>query len=217
MSTISELNQDVANMMIDSAKSSEHLKTETEEMQELVARFKTGEGYLEHLISSTSDFRDRIQDRFEALLKERIDIFDRRYQPIPGTDPVKYKTDYDDTFEKELQPWYDKMVADLKGTIYCLCVDVNGYAGTHNSRFSQPLSGDYDTDLINSRDKRIFDDPTGKRSAQNTNPFLLQTYARDTGEVLSDLSLPIFVKERHWGAVRLGFNPVILLEQDQVG
>ena len=110
-----------------------------------------------------------------------------------------------------------EMVADLKGTTYCLCVDVNGYAGTHNSRFSQPLSGDYGTDLINSRDKRIFDDPTGKRSARNTNPFLLQTYARDTGEVMSDLALPIFVKERHWGAVRLGFDPVILLAQDKIG
>jgi methyl-accepting chemotaxis protein len=216
MSTISELNQDVTNMMADSARSSECLKIETEKMQELVARFKTGEGYLEHLISSASGFRDQMQRRFEALLKERVDIFDRRYQPIPGTDPVKYKTHYDDLFEKELQPLFDKMVADLKGSIYCLCVDVNGYAGTHNSRFSQSLTGNYDTDLHNSRDKRIFDDPTGKRSAQNTNPFLLQTYARDTGEVLSDLSLPIFVKEQHWGAVRLGFNPVILLEQDKI-
>ena len=217
MSTISELNQDVTSMMFDSAISSEHLKSETEKMQELVARFKTGEGYLEHLISSTADFRDEIQTRFAALLQERVDIFDCNYQPIPGTDPVKYKTAYDERFEKELQPLYDKMVAGLKGAIFCLCVDVNGYAATHNSRFSQPLSGDYDTDLLNSRDKRIFDDPTGKRSAQNTNPFLLQTYARDTGEVLSDLSLPVFVDDRHWGAVRLGFNPVILLEQDKDG
>ena len=217
MSTISGLNQEVTSMMFDAAESSEHLKSETEEMQELVARFKTGEGYLEHLISSISDFRDRIQSRFEELLQERVDIFDRNYQPIPGTNPVKYKTVYDECFDKELQPLYDKMVAGLKGAIFCLCVDVNGYAGTHNSRFSQPLCGDYDTDLLNSRDKRIFDDPTGKRSAQNTNPFLLQTYARDTGEVLCDLSMPIFVNERHWGAVRLGFNPVILLEQDKEG
>jgi len=69
--------------------------------------------------------------------------------------------------------------------------------------------------LLNSRDKRIFDDPTGKRSARNTNPFLLQTYARDTDEVLSNLSLPFFVKDRHRGAVRLGLNPVMLLEKNK--
>jgi methyl-accepting chemotaxis protein len=149
------------------------------------------------------------------LTQRNVDIFDCQYQLIPGTEPAKYKTHYDDLFAKELQPLYDRMVDELNGSIYCLCVDTNGYAGTHNSRFSQPLTGDYDTDLNHSRDKRMFNDPTGKRSAKNTNPFLLQTYARDTGEVLSDLSLPIIVKDRHWGAVRLGFDPVILLQKDK--
>ena len=32
-----------------------------------------------------------------------------------------------------------------------------------------------------------------KKSASNTLPFLLQTYVRDTGEVLSEISLPVFV------------------------
>ena len=76
-------------------------------------------------------------------------------------------------------------------------------------------TGDYENDLLHSRDKRIFDDPTGIRCARNTNPFLLQTYARDTGEVLSDLSLPIYIDDRHWGNVRLGFNPQVLLDEDK--
>ena len=59
----------------------------------------------------------------------------------------------------------------------------------------------------------MFNDPTGIRSARNTNPFLLQTYARDTGEVLSDLSLPIMIDGRHWGALRFGFNPQVLIDQ----
>jgi methyl-accepting chemotaxis protein len=214
MSMITELNHDVTRMMADSANSSSYLKTETEKMQELVARFKTGEGYLEHLISTTADFRDHIQNSFEVMINNRrIDVFDRRYQPIPDTDPVKYTTAYDEIFEKELQPQYDKMVSDLNGCIYCLCVDANGYAGTHNKRFSQPLTGNYEQDLLHSRDKRIFDDPTGIRCARNTNPFLLQTYARDTGEVLSDLSLPIYIDDRHWGNVRLGFDPQVLLDE----
>lgn len=216
MQMITELNHDVTQMMADSANSSSHLKTETEKIQELVARFKTGEGYLEQLISTTAGFRDHIQQSFEDMInKRKIDVFDRRYQAIPDTNPVKYTTAYDEIFDKELQPQYDKMVSDLNGCIYCLCVDVNGYAGTHNKRFSQPLTGDYENDLLHSRDKRIFDDPTGIRCARNTNPFLLQTYARDTGEVLSDLSLPIYIDDRHWGNVRLGFNPQVLLDEDK--
>lgn len=215
MSTITELNHEVTVMMADSAKCSNDLKSETEKMQELLARFKTGEGYLEHMIGHTAAFRDRIQESLEEMISQRrINLFDRNYQPIPDTNPVKYTTAYDTVFEKELQPQYDRMVAELNGSLYCLCVDVNGYAGTHNKCFSQALSGDYETDLLRSRDKRMFDDPTGIRSARNTNPFLLQTYARDTGEVLSDLSLPIFVEDRHWGAVRLGFNPKVMLQED---
>ncbi len=214
MSTITELNHSVTRMMADSADSSNKLKVETEKMQELVAHFKTGEGYLEHLISATAAFRDEAQAFFEDLLQRRkINMFDRNYQPIPDTNPVKYSTAYDEIFEKEMQPRYDKMVAELNGCIYCLCVDANGYAGTHNKRFSQPLTGDFETDLLHSRDKRIFDDPTGIRSARNTNSFLLQTYARDTGEVLSDLSLPIYLEEKHWGNVRLGFDPKVLLQE----
>jgi len=36
--------------------------------------------------------------------------------------------------------------------------------------------------------------------------FLVQTYARDTGAVVTALTAPIFVKGERWGAVLLGWN-----------
>ena len=36
--------------------------------------------------------------------------------------------------------------------------------------------------------------------------FLVQTYARDTGAILTALTAPVFVKGRRWGAVLLGWN-----------
>ncbi len=89
---------------------------------------------------------------------------------------------------------------------------MNGYAPTHNSKFSQPLTGDHEVDLLASRDKRMFNDPAGGRAARNRETFLLQTYMRDTGEVLSDLSLPILVDGKHWGGLRVGFDPGVLLK-----
>jgi methyl-accepting chemotaxis protein len=62
------------------------------------------------------------------------------------------------------------------------------------------VSGDEEKDLVNSRDKRMFADPAGLKSARNTEPFLLHTYMRDTGEILSELTLPVFLDGRHWGA-----------------
>jgi len=217
MSTINQLSQQVSAMMIESTDSADGLREETERLQEVVAHFKTGEGYLEEMIARITALRDEFQQDLREMYQTRqIDVFDQHYQRIEGTDPPKYRTVYDEVVEREFQGRYDHILGDLQGSIYCLCVDVNGYGPTHNSRFSRALTGDYDTDLAYSRDKRIFNDPTGRRSARNTNPFLLQTYARDTGEVLSDLSLPILIEGRHWGAIRFGFNPQMLLEQESL-
>ncbi len=35
--------------------------------------------------------------------------------------------------------------------------------------------------------------------------FLLQTQARETGDIVCDLAIPFFVKGKRYGAVRMGF------------
>ena len=44
------------------------------------------------------------------------------------------------------------------------------------------------------------------RCARNLDGVLLQTYRRDTGEILNDLSVPIFINGKHWGGVRFGYK-----------
>lgn len=77
---------------------------------------------------------------------------------------------------------------------------------SHHLKFARPLTGDPEIDKVQNRTKRIFDDPTGVRAARNTTPFLLQTYLRDTGEILNDMSTPIIINGRHWGVVRVGYK-----------
>ena len=87
-------------------------------------------------------------------------------------------------------------------------IDVNGYLPTHHKKYSQPLTGDFEIDVVNSRDKRMFNNGEMEiRRAKNTTPMLLQTNMRDTGEILTDISLPIHVGTRHWGAFILGLKP----------
>ena len=90
--------------------------------------------------------------------------------------------------------------------IYAGAVDINGYFPTHNKCFSKPLTGNAEIDMLNSRTKRMFNDPTGIRCGQHTDKFLLQTYKRDTGEIMHDVSAPIFVQGKHWGGFRIGFK-----------
>jgi methyl-accepting chemotaxis protein len=44
----------------------------------------------------------------------------------------------------------------------------------------------------------------------NRSPILLQTYARDTGAVLSTLSVPLYVHGQRYGCVCLGWDPEAL-------
>jgi len=85
-------------------------------------------------------------------------------------------------------------------------VDVNVYLPTHNSRFQQPITGDPDKDRIGNRTKRVFNDPVGIKAARNTDRGFQQIYHRDTGEIMWDISSPIFVKGKHWGGFRIGFS-----------
>ncbi|MCH2222509.1 MAG: methyl-accepting chemotaxis protein, partial [Dechloromonas sp.] len=66
--------------------------------------------------------------------------------------------------------------------------------------------------LVGNRTRRIWEDPTGQRAAKNQKPLLLQTYVRDTGEILSEIDLPIMVNGRHWGGLRIGCDSAVLLE-----
>ncbi len=209
-SSIHALATEVSDGMARAVASSNELAEATERIQALVARFRTGEGPFERLLERFRGTRDIVAERLAALADRGGDVFDTRYPKVPETDPPKYRTSYDAITETELQPLYDELVEAIPDAAFCLAVDVNAYAPTHNRRFSQRLTGRRDVDLVHSRDKRIFDDRTGSRAAKNDSGILLQTYRRDTGEVLHALSMPIVVGGRRWGALRLGFKPTAL-------
>ena len=158
-------------------------------------------------------YRDLCAQRLATLAGRGVNVFDQNYRPIPGTEPQKYSTTYDRECERELQPLYDRLVEETRGGAFALAIDTRTYAPTHNSRYSKPLTGDRAVDLLASRDKRMFTDVTGRRAAASRARFLLQTYRRDTGEILNDLSMPIEIDGRHWGALRFGFAPEVLLEE----
>lgn len=132
-------------------------------------------------------------------------LFSQLYIPIPNTDPQKFHTDYDTMSDQEVGPIEEAYFVRVPEMRFVVLVDRNGYLPTHNGRYSQPLTGHHQIDLVNNRTKRIFNDRTGYRAARNANPFLLQAYFRDTGEIMKDLSVPIFLFGKHWGGLRFGY------------
>lgn len=152
----------------------------------------------------------RVGRTFEAaidagLISESA-LFDRQYAPIPDTKPQKFHTKFDRFTDELLPPIQEAILDEFPFILFAGAVDDKGYFPTHNRRYSKPLTGDYQADLVNNRTKRIFSDRTGSRCGSNTNSFLLQTYKRDTGEVIHDLSSPIYVRGKHWGGFRIGYQ-----------
>jgi methyl-accepting chemotaxis protein len=121
-------------------------------------------------------------------------MFDTFYVPIPNTNPQQFHTRYDALTDQAIQNILDRYLDKDPKLLFVVAVDRNGYVPTHNTRSRD-------------RSKRLFNDRTGLAAARNKEPLLVQKYARDTGETIYDLSVPLFVHKRHWGAIRFGYQP----------
>ncbi|HUB76109.1 MAG TPA: hypothetical protein VL977_03585, partial [Solirubrobacteraceae bacterium] len=111
------------------------------------------------------------------------------------------------------------------------------YAPAHNSVFTKDWTGEHASDFVGNRSKRFFLDSGAltraarmdlgvtlpaevltrsefaragarlERARGRGRSFLLQTYARDTGAILTTLSVPLYVKDERYGCVSLGWDP----------
>ncbi|WP_415888520.1 methyl-accepting chemotaxis protein [Neptuniibacter sp. SY11_33] len=161
-----------------------------------------------HIARNTADM---VTDAFEQALSSgqmhEGSLFDRNYVPVEGTNPQKYTTQFDKYCDQILPGIQEPSLSQHNKMVYAIVTDPNGYVPTHNNQFANPPTGDFETDLVKSRSKRLFNDRTGARCGCHTETMLLQTYKRDTGEIMHDLSVPIFINGRHWGGLRIGYWP----------
>jgi methyl-accepting chemotaxis protein len=179
---------------------------------------------------SYQEARGPLIDRFSRL-------FDVKRADPQGFSPPKYHTAYDALVDREMMRCMDAVLADEPLLTFALPFDLNAYAPAHNSVFSKDITGDQDRDLAGNRTKRFFLESgaltrasrmelgvslpgevltrsqiksAGARLTEPSDarrPFLLQTYARDTGAVLTTLSVPLYVKGQRFGCVCLGWDP----------
>ncbi len=150
-----------------------------------------------------------LENAVETGAISQDDLFDQTYQPIPGSNPPQFTSRFLSLTDRLLPPVQDTLLGRHERLIFCAAVDRNGYLPTHNRQYSQPQGSDPEWNAANCRNRRKFDDPVGLRAAANQAPFVVQSYRRDMGHgrqtLVLDVSTPITVKGRHWGAFRLGY------------
>jgi methyl-accepting chemotaxis protein len=209
--TVAEVRDVAAQVAISSQETTQSITELTslaERLQDMVE---------ENLLSQAKDTVQAAAAEMARVLSEAIDsgkftvadIFDDNYQPIPNTKPQKYHTRYDRYLDEQIQAYEDSLLANAH-VAFAVLVDRNGYLPTHNSKYSQPLTGDFEKDKLGNRTKRIFNDKVGLTAAsyqgKDGKGYLQQVYERDTGEKMWDISAPVLVKGRHWGAFRIGYQ-----------
>lgn len=185
------------------------LESQTESISERLSEVSLSD-YHQAVYELARNAAQAIGERFTAdiakgTLREQ-ELFDRKLTPIAGTHPQKYSSSFD-RYTDTVLPEYQEPVLQHPGVVFAISITPEGYIPTHNTPYSQPLTGNAEQDYLNNRTKRLFNDKVGSRCGSHEKPMLLQTYIRETGEHMHDLSVPIYVNGKHWGGFRIGYHP----------
>jgi methyl-accepting chemotaxis protein len=199
--------KEISNSLDSVSSKSLDLSKIAEQSANILKKVKVGNP-LETIVELANKCAKEMTETIESALKKGLisssDIWDRNYVPVPNTNPQKYRTRFTDFFKQHIQPIEDKYLNMNPNFRYVLLTDNNGYIAAHNSIYDKPLTGNYEKDLVGNRSMRIFNDTVGLNVARNTDSLIIQTYPRDTGEVISDIGVPVFIEGKHFGGIRIG-------------
>lgn len=182
------------------------VRSQTESLQEMLAALRTGQTPFDTLANILRSLRQACEKLLLRAEHDGLDIFDRSYRQIPQSNPPRYHTSYDGSIDGTLQKILDFVLEKLPAGYYAILIDGNGYSPTHNARYSRKPTGDVAHDTLHVRDKRIFDDQISQSAIANKGGVMCQTYMRDTGEIITDVSIPLDLRGMRWGAVRIGLD-----------
>jgi len=171
----------------------------------------SSESYHRPFYEKALEGAQQIGQLFEAAIREgrlsEAALFDKKRTPIANTQPQQYSSSFDRFTDKVFPAIQEPIKKSHEAIVFSIACAPDGYVPTHNKDFAHPPSGNPEVDLVKSRSKRLFNDRTGIRCGSHTESMLLQTYRRDTGEIMHDLSVPIYVNGKHWGGFRVGYRP----------
>ncbi len=155
----------------------------------------------------------KIAAAFEAGLASgqisEADLFDENYRQVSGSNPPQFLTRFTEFCDRVLPSIQDPVATALKNVGAVCAVDRNGYMPSHQPQYSKPQGPDPVWNAANCRNRIKFSDRTAMAASQNRKPILLQTFNRKLGDrtvTMKDASVPVLVRGRHWGALRVVFS-----------
>ncbi len=162
-------------------------------------------------ISRSRHFAASIAFAFTRAVNQRSVSFAQlcalKLPMVKGSDPAQY--------EHPAQHWFDANMPDILARhfrpdmAYAVAADRNGFVPVHQPLFSQPQrSGDILFNHSFARNRRVYDDRWTLASARFAMKPMVQARQRDMphglGALVRNVSAPIRVMGRHWGAAQIG-------------
>jgi len=207
--------RDIANRLTRSDKVAAQLITAAEKVMAELGEFRLGNHALDRILDRLREAKRECEQMCAEMSAQGHDLFDRRFQQIAGTDPAQYHTSYDEAFAKRFQPYYDRLASEVKGCdLAVICVGEEAYPPTHVSKYCQPQKpGEKAWNTAHARDKRFHNaNRMLHRTSTDTSPFVFQAYVRDVGDIFGLVSVPVYVKGKHWGGLMFAVEEAALTE-----
>lgn len=157
--------------------------------------------------------RDEVQRLIEAAIARgeigEAAVFDTDYRPIPGSNPVRYDTRFNDFADKNLRPIIDSVSKSDPRIAGAGCTDVNGYLPTHETRRSlEPRPNDPEWNDRNCRHRRILLDEVTARAVKSDSPFMMAVYRLTRGkeaQLVKNVFVPLRINGRRWGNFEIAY------------
>lgn len=209
-----QLSEQMSVLMGSCSGSSKELIAAAECVMGEIGLFQVGDHPFDRIISRLRNAKDECEAMLDQLASQGLDLFDKRFQPIAGTNPQQYHTSYDKAYEQLFQPYFDQLAKSIPGCdLAVICVGDEAYPPTHVSKYSQPQTDNVQHNMVVSRDKRFHKaNPMLHRTSTDQSKFLFQAYVRDVGDIFALVSMPVYHKGKHWGGMMFGLEHEALIK-----
>lgn len=170
------------------------------------------------LIDRSTRFAREIREALEHGVAEDLvsteELLSTQYDPIMGTHPQQFRHPALPFYEETLTPILEAFQRNTPNAAYVVAMDRGGYVPVQKRA---PANGQTTTNIrTQSRRRRVYADWLSQRAARNLRPFLIQIVPLETAKVdgenvehaetVRSVSVPIFVRGRHWGCAEIGYQ-----------
>ncbi|WP_460238362.1 methyl-accepting chemotaxis protein [Aurantivibrio plasticivorans] len=210
---IRDLGDDIRSNMGEIFVQTDVMRDTTNIALQQLAKFRTRDGVIEPLVQVLFERREVVVNVLNELLNEGVDIFDRNYRKVEGSNMGKYDVSYREPLARKLQHILDEWHTpeNNKGALYWLPSDDQTYVCINRSEVSQPETGDIQYDAAHSR--YMFFSITNeqeKRNAADCGEISMGSLVIPGGMIVITIFVPIVVQGKRWGIFSLGVLPAAL-------